>query len=474
MLHPEDGILHAYLDGECSDSELAEVEEHLHSCTECQARLEEAKGLGLEAGSLLSELEPGPIHAPPWHELEELAAERQRATLQPDVQTSVGSAAPFWRMPALAWAASLVVAFGLGWLVSTDWSGVALEPEMVSMRDVQAPAEMPASVAEELDAAEEEFEPRLDELRANLPAAGPGRDQPRRDQDAEGLVAADELAQAAAGEGKVVGQAEGQEEIAPLRSPAPEAQPPAEPPADPAAVVGAVSKDESGAARRVAEVKDESGAARRVAEVPDEAGAMQAFAARKKRDTAGAREQQVVPATSAAPDARQRSVVAEAEPEVVLEENVVTDTRGYRAFLDNFAAPVTDDDSRPVSAVGFVSVSPESAEVWLGVPLRILPDLTLLRVEVGPGSVVDSAIAGRPLVALFYEDAAGQRVTLIQQHSAGAATGGDALRRSGVAPATIVTPSGLLAYRWQDLDYHLTLIGELSSDALRALADRVR
>ncbi len=468
MLHPEDGILHAYLDGECDDSERAEVEEHLHSCTECRARLEAAKGIGLEAGSLLGELEPESIQAPPWHELEQLAAERQRATLLAEEKESTRSAAPFWRIPALAWAASLVVAFGLGWLVSTDFPGTAMEPERLSMRDLQAQSELPAAASEELDAVHESFESRDDELRANRPATAPGQDQPRRDRDAGGLAAADEIAQAAAGEGKVLDRAEGLEEAEPLSAPALEAQAPAElpaePPADPATVVGAVSKDESGARQRETETP--------------EVRAVQAFAARKKTDAAGAKEQEIVPATAAAPEARQRSVVAEAEPEAVpevaLEENVAAGRGGYQAFLGNFAAPVTGDDFRPVSAVGFVSVSPESAAVWLGVPLRILPDLTLLRVEVGPGSVVDAAIAGRPLVALFYEDAAGQRVTLIQQHSAGPASGSTALRRSVAAPATIVTPSGLLAYRWQDLDYHLTLIGELSSDALRALADRVR
>jgi anti-sigma factor RsiW len=473
MLHPEDGILHAYLDGECSELEMSEIEEHLDSCAECRARLEEAKGLGLEAGVLLGELEPVSIQAPPWHELEQLAAERQRASSQADELDSgesatVDSASPFWRMPNLAWAASLVVAFGLGWMVSTDWSGLALEPEAVSLRDLQAPSEIPATTSEELDAAEREFEPRVSEFRANSPATGAAEDQPRGDRDTEGLVATDELAQTAAGEGKAVERAAGQEEAVPLRSPAPEtqvaAQPPAEPPADPAKVVGAVSKDESAAARRPAEA-------------PEQARVTQAFAARKKTDTAStsrARTQQADPATSAAPDARQQSVVAEAEPGVALEENLAAGTGGYRAFLDDFAAPITDDDSRPVSAVGFVSVSPESAEAWLGVPLRTLPDLTLLRVEVGPGSVVDTAIAGRPLVALFYEDAAGQRVTLIQQHSDGSASGMDTLRRSEAAPATIITPSGLLTYRWQDVDYHLTLIGELSSDALRALVDRVR
>jgi len=464
MLHPEDGILHAYLDGECDDSERAEVEEHLHSCTECRARLEAAKGIGLEADSLLGELEPESIQAPPWHELEQLAAERHRAGLPAEERESTKSAAPFWRMPTLAWAASLVVAFGLGWLVSTDFPGTAMGPERVSMRDLQAQSELPAAASEELDAVNESFESRDDELRANRPAAAPGQDQPRLDRDAGGLVAADEIAQAVAGEGKVLDRAESLEEAEPLRSPALEARAPAElpaePPADPATVVGAVSKDESGARQREAETP--------------EVRAVQAFAARKKTDAAGAKEQEIVPATAAAPEAHQRSMVAEAEPEVALEENVAAGRGGYRAFLDNFAAPVTGDDSRPVSAVGFVSVSPESAAVWLGVPLRILPDLTLLRVEVGPGSVVDAAIAGRPLVALFYEDAAGQRVTLIQQHSAGPASGSTALRRSVAAPATIVTPSGLRAYRWQDLDYHLTLIGELSSDALRALADRVR
>ena len=149
------------------------------------------------------------------------------------------------------------------------------------MRDLQAQSEMPASASEELDAANEPLERRDDELSANLPAAGPGQDQSQLDRNAGGLVAADEIAQVAAGEGKVVDRAEGLEEAEPLPSPAREALtpagPPAEPPADPATVVGAVSKDESGARQREAGIP--------------EVGAVQAFAAQKKPDAAGARVQ---------------------------------------------------------------------------------------------------------------------------------------------------------------------------------------
>jgi hypothetical protein len=42
-------------------------------------------------------------------------------------------------------------------------------------------------------------------------------------------------------------------------------------------------------------------------------------------------------------------------------------------------------------------------------------------------------------------------------------------------PTLIVDPAGLNAYRWHDdRGYRLMLLGEVSGDSLRALADRVR
>jgi anti-sigma factor RsiW len=463
MLHPEDGILHAYLDGECTDSEEREIEEHLAGCTECKSRLEEARGIGLEAGSLLSELELGPIHAPPWRELERRAEARRAAALgeeEPELAEPSDAASPFWRMPRLAWAASLVVAFGLGYLVSVEWPGILTEPDRVAITDLQAQQEMP-SVSEEENAAAEALERREGEVRASLPETTPAEDRPGADRDTEAFEAADEIGQIAAGEGDLADRRVGLEEGAPPGVATPPAQAPAGPPADPAVPVGAVRKDESAAGRREAEAAEEK-------------AARQAFAARKKPAEAEEEVGRVVPATAATPQTRARGVIAAPEPTVVVEENVAGGVAGYGVDLDNFAAPVNEDESRPVSAIGFLSVSPESAETWLGAPLRTLPDLTLVRVEVGPGSVVDGALAGRPLVALFYEDAAGQRVTLLQQHAPSPADDVAEPLDHASTPAMIVTPAGVRAYRWQISGYQLTLIGELSSESLRALADRVR
>ena len=117
----------------------------------------------------------------------------------------------------------------------------------------------------------------------------------------------------------------------------------------------------------------------------------------------------------------------------------------------------------------FFAVQPEHAAVWLNGQLRTLPDLQLERVEVGPGSAVPGALPGLPAVRLVYEDAAGHTVTLIQQRVVDSPADAEAL------PVLSVDPSGAAAYRWVDArGYHLILAGNVGSDSLRALAERVR
>jgi hypothetical protein len=464
MLHPEDGILHAYLDGECTDGEQHEIEEHLAGCAECESRLEKARGLGMETVSLLAELEPAAIQAPPWQELEERAAARRAAALgelEPGPDEPAAPVSPFWRMPKLAWAASLVVAFGLGYLVSTEWPGVMTEPGRVEMQDLRAQQEMPSAPA----AAHEDAEAlvrREGELRANLPDTGPDEDRPAAARDAETLEAVDEIGQIAAGEGDLADRNAGLEEAASPAVETPREPAPADPLVDPAATAGAARKDESGSGGREREAAEE-------------VAARQAFVARKMPAEAETKVEQVVAEAAETPQARERSALAAPEPAVTIEANVAGGVAGYGVDLDNFTAPARENEYRSGVANGFLSVSPESAEAWLGAPLRMLADLTLVRVEVGPGSVVEGAQTGLPLVALFYEDAAGQRVTLLQQYTQGLAEGpaaGSPEDRS--RPAIIVTPSGVRAYRWRSSGYRLTLIGELSSESLRALADRVQ
>lgn len=99
MSHVDDGTLHAYLDGELSPVEVEHLEGHLAGCTACRSRLEEERALIERAARLLGAAVPrGPTRAaPPLHQLE------RRRGIWPRV-----------RVP-LAWAATIVLALGLGW-----------------------------------------------------------------------------------------------------------------------------------------------------------------------------------------------------------------------------------------------------------------------------------------------------------------------------------------------------------------------
>lgn len=58
MSHLDEGVLHAYLDGELEGSGLRDAEEHLEGCPRCRTRLEEARRLEARVGATLEELEP--------------------------------------------------------------------------------------------------------------------------------------------------------------------------------------------------------------------------------------------------------------------------------------------------------------------------------------------------------------------------------------------------------------------------------
>ena len=133
MPHLEGPLLQAYLDGYCNDARIAEVESHIESCDECHQRLEDARRAATRASQLLGALEPGPVHAPPFEELQARAAARAAGGEttaaggdEVDWDSMLGAAntervVPFWRRPALAWAATVVMAFGLGWLSRTEF-----------------------------------------------------------------------------------------------------------------------------------------------------------------------------------------------------------------------------------------------------------------------------------------------------------------------------------------------------------------
>lgn len=83
MQHPDEGTIHAWLDGALDEAAAARVAEHVATCPECESRVVEARGLIAGASRVLSALDavpagvipPGPADAP-----DEKAAEPRRST----------------------------------------------------------------------------------------------------------------------------------------------------------------------------------------------------------------------------------------------------------------------------------------------------------------------------------------------------------------------------------------------------------
>ncbi len=101
MRHIPEDELHAYLDQGLSRSQCVEIESHLAACPACQAERDSIAALRDRTTALLAKLAP-PRGFPPAFE-----------TLQRRAQAQ--ASAHRRRMQIGAWAASLVVAVGLGW-----------------------------------------------------------------------------------------------------------------------------------------------------------------------------------------------------------------------------------------------------------------------------------------------------------------------------------------------------------------------
>lgn len=115
MSHVDEGTLHAWLDGALAAEDPASargVELHVAACEDCAARLEEARRLRDDADAILIAADPD-FGAPPPFE-----AVRRRA--------GGGGTAPArrtrrrgWVVP-VSWAATVVLAVGLGWMLRDE------------------------------------------------------------------------------------------------------------------------------------------------------------------------------------------------------------------------------------------------------------------------------------------------------------------------------------------------------------------
>jgi hypothetical protein len=108
MSHVDEGTLHAWLDGALDAlpaAEAARVREHLAACEVCRARLEEERAIRKEATEILGAAVPEVLEPPAFEELRARAEARGRTE----------RAMP--RVYRYGWAASVVLALGLGWML---------------------------------------------------------------------------------------------------------------------------------------------------------------------------------------------------------------------------------------------------------------------------------------------------------------------------------------------------------------------
>lgn len=119
MWHADEGMLHAYLDGELSAMETARLEGHLGQCEACQARLAEERALIERAQALLARAAPPDDVVRPW------------------TPPAPAPGPRFHRWVPVAWAASVMLALGVGWWVRGGPEGAPFaEADQIAARSV--------------------------------------------------------------------------------------------------------------------------------------------------------------------------------------------------------------------------------------------------------------------------------------------------------------------------------------------------
>jgi anti-sigma factor RsiW len=188
MSHFDDGQLHAWLDGETTGNDAERIDRHLAQCDECTARLDAVARVHARAGELVAGVRSA--DAPAWADLV-ARAQAPRATAppaaerEPAVDHSASPSTPprgLWTprllTSGLAWAATLVLAFGLGW-----YAGLRPDAALRSNTEFRSELATPAA-KKDLDVVQQE--------------------SPVGDEDGEGLVALGQAQQPAVQEESLV------------------------------------------------------------------------------------------------------------------------------------------------------------------------------------------------------------------------------------------------------------------------------
>jgi len=364
---------------------------------------------------------------------------------------SPGAAGPegsAWYRTALPWAASLIIAFGLGWLASDPGRGsLRGAGEALFGSGVEAAREGDAEPARDpgVDSREELVASSgIDELQQRAGQVPAGREGPAAGQE-EGAELAGETF-----ERGLAAEAEATSDTVASVDTAPEGARPSEAAAEVAAPP----------------VEEEPEAA-----APEEADEM----ARQARTATTTAEKSQREAVAAGEAARRGAVAGPTTPamEPAPARRRETESLAGRAPVPGEAAAYRADADATGS--GWLAIQPSEADAWLGRPALRLPDLELSRVEVSSGTSLGPPFSPGPVIRLLYTDATAHPILLLQQQVAPDAGPDPAVRDTAPGEPTLtVTPAGLRSLRWRQDGLLLVLTASLDADALQSLADRLR
>ena len=150
MSHVDEGTLHAYLDNELPPGERASVEAHLAQCPTCRALLAEERALLERSTALLASARPVERPVPPFEQVRR--APRRR---------------PWYLRTPVAWAASIVLAVGIGYYLrepdNSPPPAIGAADERIGQQDSNAAAAAPEQVATRKPAPTREAQRRAQE-----------------------------------------------------------------------------------------------------------------------------------------------------------------------------------------------------------------------------------------------------------------------------------------------------------------------
>lgn len=118
MWHPDEGLIHSWIDGAASEEEARTIEAHLRDCESCREAVAEARGLMAGASRIVGALDNVPSGVIPVAPSAGSAGAGVAATVRDEVSAQQRRVKPsFWRRPEWRIAAGFVLVAGLSTMV---------------------------------------------------------------------------------------------------------------------------------------------------------------------------------------------------------------------------------------------------------------------------------------------------------------------------------------------------------------------